>query len=74
MSRDSPISVDALDRNPKPVVAALGGAVLGGGLEIAQACNYRVVGPHASLGQPEVKLGIPPGAGRHAASAAPGRA
>jgi 3-hydroxyacyl-CoA dehydrogenase len=55
--------VDALDRNPKPVVAALGGAVLGGGLEIAQACNYRVVGPQASLGQPEVKLGIPPGAG-----------
>jgi 3-hydroxyacyl-CoA dehydrogenase len=55
--------VDALDRNPKPVVAALGGAVLGGGLEIAQACNYRVVGPSASLGQPEVKLGIPPGAG-----------
>ncbi|MFO0993884.1 MAG: 3-hydroxyacyl-CoA dehydrogenase NAD-binding domain-containing protein [Hyphomicrobiales bacterium] len=55
--------IDVLDRNPKPVVAALGGAVLGGGLEIAQACNYRVVGPHASLGQPEVKLGIPPGAG-----------
>ncbi len=55
--------VDALDGNPKPVVAALGGAVLGGGLEIAQACNYRVVGPQASLGQPEVKLGIPPGAG-----------
>lgn len=55
--------VDGLDRNPKPVVAALGGAVLGGGLEIAQACNYRVVGPKASLGQPEVKLGIPPGAG-----------
>ena len=55
--------VDFLDRNPKPVVAALGGAVLGGGLEIAQACNYRVVGPQASLGQPEVKLGIPPGAG-----------
>jgi len=55
--------VDFLDRNPKPVIAALGGAVLGGGLEIAQACNYRVVGPHASLGQPEVKLGIPPGAG-----------
>src|SRR5689334_15171331 len=35
--------IDVLDRNPKPVVAALGGAVLGGGLEIAQACNYRVV-------------------------------
>ncbi|MBL8905464.1 MAG: enoyl-CoA hydratase/isomerase family protein [Rhizobiales bacterium] len=55
--------IDHLDRNPKPVVAALGGAALGGGLEIAQACNYRLVGPQASLGQPEVKLGIPPGAG-----------
>jgi len=55
--------IEALDRNPKPVVGALGGAVLGGGLEIAQACNYRVAGPQASLGQPEVKLGIPPGAG-----------
>ena len=55
--------VNSLDSNPKPVVAALGGAVLGGGLEIAQACNYRVVGPAATLGQPEVKLGIPPGAG-----------
>jgi 3-hydroxyacyl-CoA dehydrogenase len=55
--------VNGLDGNPKPVIAALGGAVLGGGLEIAQACNYRVVGPNATLGQPEVKLGIPPGAG-----------
>ena len=47
----------------KPVVAALHGTALGGGLEVAQACHYRVAIASAKIGQPEVKLGIIPGAG-----------
>jgi 3-hydroxyacyl-CoA dehydrogenase len=46
-----------------PVIAALHGAVLGGGLELAMACHYRVAATSASLGLPEVKLGVIPGAG-----------
>lgn len=53
----------ALDACPKPVVAAMNGLALGGGLEIAMACDLRVVVPHAVMGQPEVGLGIVPGAG-----------
>ncbi len=41
----------------KPVVAAIHGAALGGGLELALACHARVVGPKAKLGLPEIKLG-----------------
>lgn len=48
---------------PKPVVAAIHGAALGGGLEVALACHHRVAAPSARVGQPEVKLGIIPGAG-----------
>ncbi|MEZ6145916.1 MAG: enoyl-CoA hydratase/isomerase family protein [Planctomycetaceae bacterium] len=47
----------------KPVVAAIHGTALGGGLETAMACHYRVAVPGAMVGQPEVKLGIIPGAG-----------
>jgi 3-hydroxyacyl-CoA dehydrogenase len=47
----------------KPVVVAIHGNALGGGLEVAQACTYRVASPDAKLGQPEVNLGIIPGAG-----------
>jgi 3-hydroxyacyl-CoA dehydrogenase len=47
----------------KPVVAAIHGNALGGGLELALACHYRVAVPSAKVGQPEVKLGMPPGAG-----------
>lgn len=47
----------------KPVVAALQGTVLGGGLEVAMACHYRVAAAKTVLGQPEVKLGLIPGAG-----------
>jgi 3-hydroxyacyl-CoA dehydrogenase len=56
-------AIDALDASRKPVVAALAGQCLGGGLELAMACNYRVAGPSAQVGQPEIKLGFPPGAG-----------
>lgn len=52
-----------LDASTKPVVAAIGGACLGGGFEIALACHYRVAAAGALLGLPEVKLGLLPGAG-----------
>lgn len=47
----------------KPVVVAIHGNAFGGGLELAMACHYRVAAPSAQMGQPEVKLGIIPGAG-----------
>src|SRR5882672_10137683 len=48
---------------PKPLVAAIHGQALGGGLEVAMACHYRVAAKDAKVGQPEVLLGIIPGAG-----------
>ena len=47
----------------KPVVAALHGTALGGGLEVALACHFRVAAPSTRLGLPEIKLGLIPGAG-----------
>jgi 3-hydroxyacyl-CoA dehydrogenase len=47
----------------KPVVAAIGGACMGGGLELALACHYRVAAKGAQIALPEVKLGLMPGAG-----------
>ncbi len=47
----------------KPLVAAIHGNALGGGLEVAQACHYRVAAKDAKVGQPEVMLGLIPGAG-----------
>ena len=58
-----PSVIRALDGATKPVVAALAGVCLGGGLELALGCHYRVALPDASLGLPEVKLGLLPGAG-----------
>jgi enoyl-CoA hydratase/carnithine racemase len=54
---------DAVARIPKPVVAAITGYALGGGCELALACDFRVIAEDAKLGQPEIKLGIIPGAG-----------
>jgi 3-hydroxyacyl-CoA dehydrogenase/enoyl-CoA hydratase/3-hydroxybutyryl-CoA epimerase len=56
---------DDLERFPKPVVAAIHGACLGGGLELALACHWRIATDHGKtqLGQPEVQLGLIPGGG-----------
>ncbi|HEX6969648.1 MAG TPA: enoyl-CoA hydratase-related protein [Micromonosporaceae bacterium] len=56
-------AIGAIARIPKPVVAAITGYALGGGCELALACDWRVVAEDAKLGQPEIKLGIIPGAG-----------
>lgn len=55
--------VDAIEASPKPVVAALNGAALGGGLEIALGCHARLALRSAKMALPEVKLGLLPGAG-----------
>jgi 3-hydroxyacyl-CoA dehydrogenase len=54
---------DQQDAMKKPLVAAIGGFALGGGLELALGCHYRLAAPRSQLGLPEVKLGILPGSG-----------
>jgi enoyl-CoA hydratase/carnithine racemase len=56
-------SLDSLAQIPKPVVAAITGYALGGGCEVALACDWRVAAEDAKLGLPEITLGIIPGAG-----------
>jgi len=55
--------IEAIEASGKPVVAALHGTTLGGGLELALGCHFRVAAPGTRLGLPEIKLGIIPGAG-----------
>ncbi|MBU1276695.1 MAG: enoyl-CoA hydratase/isomerase family protein [Proteobacteria bacterium] len=55
--------LDYMQSVPKPLIAAINGACLGGGLEVALCCDIRLAATHARLGFPEVKLGIMPGAG-----------
>lgn len=58
-----PDVLQAIEDSAKPIVAALHGAALGGGLETAMACHARVMSEDAVVGLPEVKLGLVPGAG-----------
>jgi 3-hydroxyacyl-CoA dehydrogenase len=62
-SPDLPDVIDAVENGPKLVIAAINGIVMGGGLELALGCDYRVVCQSAQLGLPEIKLGLFPGAG-----------
>ena len=55
--------INFLDTATKPVVAAITGTCMGGGLELALACHYRIAKPDAQVALPEVKLGLLPGAG-----------
>jgi len=63
MMPNLPTVIEAFESSPKPVVAAIAGHCLGGGLELALGCHYRVALKDAMLGLPEVKLGLLPGAG-----------
>ena len=55
--------IRAVESSEKPVIAAIGGACMGGGLELALGCHFRVAKADAQIALPEVKLGILPGAG-----------
>ena len=54
---------DMIEGSPKPVISAIHGTALGGGLEVALTCHYRIAIPCARCGLPEVNLGLLPGAG-----------
>ena len=55
--------INSIEDGPKPVIAAINGNCLGGGLEIAMACHYRIAVQGVQIGQPEVQIGLIPGAG-----------
>src|SRR5207253_2424362 len=55
--------IAAVEASPKPVVAAIHSVAMGGGLELALGCHYRIAAPGTNVALPEVKLGLIPGAG-----------
>ena len=57
------VVIDTVEKSAKPVVAAIHGVAMGGGLELALGCHYRVVVPGTQIALPEVNIGIVPGAG-----------
>ena len=63
ISRRFRAAFDAIGRIPRPVIAAINGVALGGGLELALACDLRIAADNARVGQPESLLGVMPGAG-----------
>jgi 3-hydroxyacyl-CoA dehydrogenase len=60
---DLHVTIETVEKSAKPVVAAIHGVAMGGGLELALGCHYRVVAPGAQIALPEVNIGIVPGAG-----------
>jgi len=55
--------MDKVEATPKPVIAAIDGFALGGGCELIQACDFRIATTRSEFGQPEIRLGLIPGAG-----------
>ncbi|MFN7887417.1 MAG: enoyl-CoA hydratase/isomerase family protein, partial [Betaproteobacteria bacterium] len=54
-------AIAAVESAPKPVIAAINGVCMGGGLELSLGCHYRIATPDATMGLPEVKIGLLPG-------------